>query len=247
MQSRYWVFVRRGGVASLLAALLLCLLGATQAGTEVAQAAEVSQATVAPLALGSGYGRSEGSARVRALQRQLHALGQQPGPIDGLYGPLTEAAVKRFQSSARLAVDGIAGPQTHRVLQAEWPQPVGRGAGYGLLGGSDQVRAVQRHLRTADQRPGAIDGVFGPRTEAAVIQFQGTHGLTADGVVGPHTWRALSRARTSPAPRQEVRTVSLSRAIAKLRAPTAGGSTLLSELSSDSADEPDLNPLSLML
>jgi len=41
--------------------------------------------------------------------------------------------------------------------------------------------------------------------------------------------------------------VSLSRAIAKLRAPTAGGSTLLSELSSDSADEPDLNPLSLML
>src|SRR5687768_12492149 len=196
MQSTDWVLFRRGGVASLLAALLLCLPGATPVGTAVAQAADSNQATEAPLALGSGYGRSEGSARVRALQRRLHALGQQPGPIDGLYGPLTSAAVKRFQSSAGLAIDGIAGPQTRQALRGEWPRPVGRGAGYGQQGGSSQVRAIQRRLRNADQRPGPVDGLFGPRTQAAVIRFQSGTGLAADGVVGRRTWRALKPART---------------------------------------------------
>jgi peptidoglycan hydrolase-like protein with peptidoglycan-binding domain len=231
----------------LLVTLLLCLPGVTPDGTAVARAADANQGSGASLALGSGYGRSEGSKRVRALQQRLDALGQQPGPIDGLYGPLTEAAVKRFQSSAGLAIDGIAGPQTQRALRAEWPQPVGRGAGYGQPGGSDQVRAVQRHLRTADKRPGPIDGVFGPRTEAAVIRFQATNGLTTDGVVGPHTWRALEGTRTVSAPGNEVHRASSRRAIAKLRNTMAGSSPLvLSKLHAESAREPDLDLLVLM-
>ena len=91
----------------MLVTLLLCLPAVTPDGTAVAQAAEANQAA-APLALGSGYGRSEGSARVRTLQRRLHALGQQPGPIDGLYGTLTEAAVKRFQDAAGIASGSAA-------------------------------------------------------------------------------------------------------------------------------------------
>lgn len=35
------------------------------------------------------------------------------------------------------------------------------------------------------------DGVFGPKTKAAVISFQKSHHLTADGIVGPITWNAL--------------------------------------------------------
>jgi peptidoglycan hydrolase-like protein with peptidoglycan-binding domain len=53
-----------------------------------------------------------GSSRVRGLQRQLRRDGVGPGPIDGRYGPLTQAAVRRFQAGHGLRVDGIAGPRT---------------------------------------------------------------------------------------------------------------------------------------
>ncbi len=36
-----------------------------------------------------------------------------------------------------------------------------------------------------------IDGLFGPMTQEAVRDFQGAHGLTVDGVIGPQTWAAL--------------------------------------------------------
>jgi peptidoglycan hydrolase-like protein with peptidoglycan-binding domain len=247
MRSTNWVFVIRGGVASSLVALfLLCLLNG---GAAVAQAAEANQATTAPLALGSGYGRPDGSARVRVLQQRLRALGQQPGPVDGLYGPLTEAAVRRYQSAAGLAVDGIAGPQTMSELHAEWPQPVALGAGYGQGGGSAQVRAVQRRLRTAKQSPGPADGVFGRRTEAAVIRFQSNRDLAADGVVGPQTWRALERARTRYVTRREAAKVAMRRVLAKLMPQTgARRSTLvLSKLPSEGSDEPDLNLFVLLV
>ena len=75
---------------------------------------------------------------------------------------------------------------------------VRRGSGYRLAGGSERVREVQRRLRRLGYRPGGVDGLFGPRTEAAVRWFQYKHGLTTDGVVGPRTLAHL-RYRTAPA------------------------------------------------
>jgi peptidoglycan hydrolase-like protein with peptidoglycan-binding domain/DNA invertase Pin-like site-specific DNA recombinase len=248
MQSRNWVFLRRGGVTSSLVALfLLCLSGTTPVGSAVAQAAEAHGTASAPLALGSGYGRPEGSARVRTLQQRLRKLEHQPGPVDGLYGPLTEAAVKRFQSSAGLQVDGIAGPRTLNTLRSEWPQPVGRGEGYGRRGGSDRVRVVQRRLRTADQRPGPVDGVFGPRTEAAVIRFQSKTGLAADGVVGQNTWRALEQARSRFAARHADKNTALIRAAKRLRRQVADGRSAMrpSKFPVASSDEQDFDLLLL--
>jgi hypothetical protein len=55
-------------------------------------------------------------AQVKVLQRALASLGFSTGTIDGQYGPATQAAVKRFQRSARLTTDGIVGPATLRAL-----------------------------------------------------------------------------------------------------------------------------------
>ena len=49
---------------------------------------------------------------VKELQEALLTLGFHPGPIDGHYGGLTEAAVEKFQKSKKISVDGLCGPST---------------------------------------------------------------------------------------------------------------------------------------
>ena len=82
----------------------------------------------APVALarGAGSGLSGGLRRVRALQRRLRTLKVDPGPVDGRYGPRTEAAVRRFQHAHGLAVDGIVGSHTARRLQRAQNQAAAR-------------------------------------------------------------------------------------------------------------------------
>lgn len=54
-----------------------------------------------------------------------------------------------------------------------------------------EVSGLQRRLAERGFPPGQVDGEFGPGTEAAVLAFQRSEGLVADGVVGPRTARAL--------------------------------------------------------
>lgn len=59
------------------------------------------------------------------VQQRLAELGYRPGPIDGLNGPATRAAVRAFQAANGLFVDGIPGPATQAaLLQASLPAPV---------------------------------------------------------------------------------------------------------------------------
>jgi peptidoglycan hydrolase-like protein with peptidoglycan-binding domain len=52
------------------------------------------------------------------------------------------------------------------------------------------VRPLQQLLRARNHQV-AVDGIFGPNTEAAVKAFQQSKGLAADGIVGPLTWPKL--------------------------------------------------------
>ena len=61
----------------------------------------------------------------------------------------------------------------------------------------DAVRTIQTKLKNWGYFSGAIDGIYGPKTEEAVKYFQRKNGLTADGVVGPATLRALGMSPTS--------------------------------------------------
>lgn len=60
---------------------------------------------------------------VTELQLALRNAGYSPGPIDGDFGPQTQSAVLRFQTSKRIEVDGIVGPQTHGALFRDGFQP----------------------------------------------------------------------------------------------------------------------------
>lgn len=56
--------------------------------------------------------------QVKKAQRHLRAHGLPIGRIDGIFGPATEQAVRTFQRSRNLRVDGVIGPDTWRRLQA---------------------------------------------------------------------------------------------------------------------------------
>jgi peptidoglycan hydrolase-like protein with peptidoglycan-binding domain len=55
---------------------------------------------------------------VKKLQEALVALGVNPGKVDGIFGPKTEAAVKRFQKKVGGVPDGIVGPKTRQAMKA---------------------------------------------------------------------------------------------------------------------------------
>ena len=134
--------------------------------------------------------------QVKELQK---ALGLPSNKIDGKFGPGTEAAVKRFQISKGLAVDGIVGTQTWSALLGELVEVFSprsprrlpllrRGDGIDILELADAVAALQKALGLPSNK---IDGKFDPGTEAAVKRFQISRGLAVDGIVGAQTWSAL--------------------------------------------------------
>jgi peptidoglycan hydrolase-like protein with peptidoglycan-binding domain len=62
------------------------------------------------------------------------------------------------------------------------------------------VRQLQEKLAGGGFNPGQIDGIYGPKTREAVIQFQNSKGLAPDGIVGTQTWGALNPAPFMPPP-----------------------------------------------
>ena len=157
---------------------------------------------------------------VRALQTRLKALGYYNSVIDGIYGSGTQSAVRAFQQANGLHVDGRAGIQTQtrlylsgNAVAAATPRPttaptVRPGAtptatpaginsslaNVTLLKNGDTgaaVRALQERLKQLGYLS-AVDGIYGPQTYNAVVNFQRRNGLTADGVAGRMTLNRLN-------------------------------------------------------
>jgi peptidoglycan hydrolase-like protein with peptidoglycan-binding domain len=121
-------------------------------------------------------------------QRQLKALGFNPGDIDGNFGSQTEAAVRAYQQKYRLPETGKLDETTLRSLLPERtqaaPTPVG-------LSDRELVRRAQRQLRALGFNPGGVDGAFGPETAAAVRAYQHAYRLPETGRLDDVTLRSL--------------------------------------------------------
>lgn len=172
---------------------------------------------------------SSGEA-VADLQRRLLAAGVDVGLDEpSVYGPGTAAAVCAFQERRGITVDGVCGLQTwQELVEASWRlgdrnlylrRPMQRG---------DDVEDLQRRLAALGFHRERVDGIFGPDTQAAVLDFQHNTGLTADGILGSVGVDALERLGTRTATKgvtelaERIRIENRTRALPRLALTHAG-------------------------
>ncbi|MBW3605481.1 MAG: L,D-transpeptidase family protein [Actinobacteria bacterium] len=126
---------------------------------------------------------------VEALQKRLAKHGFAPGPVDGAYGPRTEAAVKAFQELADIEASGRADARTVAALEAfETGVKILEAGAKGKA-----VKRLQRRLADSPLDPGPVDGAYGPRTVQAVWALEKLAGVPVDGNWGPLDEDALRR------------------------------------------------------
>jgi len=124
--------------------------------------------------------------RIAEMQRTLNQRYNAGLAIDGICGPLTRRALARGLQTelnrdynAGLVVDGIIGPLTRAAIRL-----VRRGQR------GNMVWILQGGLLCRGWNL-VLDGIFGPITENATREFQGSRGLSVDGIAGPVTFTAL--------------------------------------------------------
>ncbi len=140
------------------------------------------------------YRPGDSGPEVRDVQRRLADLGHAVDDSPGRFDESTAEAVRAFQQARGLFADGTVGPDTWRALvEAAWKlgdrvlyqtRPMLRG---------DDVAELQERLDRIGLEVGGADGILGPETRAAIVEFQLMQGLKADGQAGATTISALAR------------------------------------------------------
>ena len=117
---------------------------------------------------------SERSALISAVQEELSQIELFDGPVDGMAGEKTRAAIVAYQRRHGLAASGKADRKllehlrfTRTLLQAsEYTGTIS------ALAADEKVARVQKGLAALGYRPGAFDGFLGEHTREAIRQFE---------------------------------------------------------------------------
>jgi peptidoglycan hydrolase-like protein with peptidoglycan-binding domain len=177
------------------------------------------QATPQKQRIGRILGIGDEGEQIRVLQERLRVAGYYYGNSTGVFGTITQDAVKRFQQAYNLESDGIVGPATLRRLP-----PIGIGYGeenpqrqidpdkLSLGDRGEVVRVLQEQLIKAGYLEGEPNGYYGPYTADAVRRFQRANYLSASGIAGPTTRAKLySLVNINPNSSQEFNVLEIQR------------------------------------
>lgn len=126
-----------------------------------------------------GGGSSSGGPSIGAVQGWLNENLGAGLVVDGIDGPATQGAVKKYQAILGVGQDGIWGAGTQAAHEKAHPA--------NHLYGGAWVRIIQDKLNRLNYGPLTVDGLDGSGTRDAVKRFQQANGLEADGVAGPAT------------------------------------------------------------
>ena len=159
------------------------------------------------------------SDAVLKLQQDLSKLGYYSGTISGHFGSKTEAAVMSFQKANGLSADGVAGEKTLAAISSKLKGGSSSGSSNNSSSSSssgsnssssstssllntsitlqqgtknDEVLKLQNMLTSLGFYTGNKTGNFGEKTADAVIAYQKSKGLTADGIAGKKTLAAIN-------------------------------------------------------
>jgi N-acetylmuramoyl-L-alanine amidase len=139
--------------------------------------------------------RGDRGPAVVEIRSILTTLGLLRDADNAEYDADVDLAVRTFQQSRGLSVDGRVGDETWRALDAaRWrlgQRSLYQAVAEPLVG--DDVRQLQERLLEMGYDLGRADGVYGGYTARAVAQFQREVGLAPDGSCGPATMKALRR------------------------------------------------------
>lgn len=119
--------------------------------------------------------------KVLALQQRLKLLAFYDDVLDGKYGYQTYLAVKKFQESAGLTADGIAGPKTLEKLGTI--EPGLSGETYVPGDSKPGIPEIQGRLNALGYLSGSETGIYDDTMLKAVLAFQKTNGLPENGII----------------------------------------------------------------
>jgi peptidoglycan hydrolase-like protein with peptidoglycan-binding domain len=141
-----------------------------------------------------------GKVQVPGVQVALYRHGYYKGPIDGVSGPMTRGAIRKFQKAKGLQPDGVVGKGTRTAFGKFGGQLFGsRMLRRGMVG--FDVSVLQFLLAKRGFPPKLLNSNFGDGTERLVRKFQRRMRLPADGIVGRRTRAALITGRVPKAKR----------------------------------------------